>query len=125
MKTHSLLLFKTIIIASVLVASSYTFANDKAELKQAADAACDKIKMCIKKQATDEGMSPEMVKMIDNIAENSCKSLYQINELTAYDNLLDPITSCYKAMAKSSCADLEEGKQPKACIDLEKQFERL
>lgn len=126
MKTHSLLLFKTIIIVTTLFMSTYTLANDNAELNEAAEAACGKIKMCIKQQASEsQHMSPEMLKMIDQMAETSCKSLYQINEVTANDNLVEPIIKCYEAMAKSPCSDLEDGAQPQACIDLEKAVENL
>lgn len=126
MNTHSLLFLKSIVIACALLTSAHSFANDNAELKKASSAACNKLKMCIKKQTSEEqDLSPEMVKMIDKIAENSCKSLYEINELTAYDNLLEPITKCYQAMANSSCEELQNGHQPKACVELEKAVENL
>jgi len=126
MTTHSHLIFKVTTIISILFASASSIADDKVQLQKASEAACGKIKMCIKKQATEEGdISPEMLKMIDKIAENSCKSLYEINEVTAYDNLVEPISKCYEAMANSSCADLVDGKQPQACIDLEKEVEKM
>lgn len=126
MKKYSLLCMKAILISFTVFVGSHAFADDKADLQKTADLACGKIKMCIKKQATDEGnMSPEMLKMIDQIADSSCKSLYQINEITAYDNLIVPLRKCYQAMAESSCADLVDGKQPQACITLEQEVKNL
>lgn len=126
MNKYSLLFVKAILISATVFMSSLTIADDKTDLQKAADLACGKIKMCIKKQVTDEeDMSPEMIKMIDQIADSSCNSLYQINELTAYDNLLEPITKCYQAMAESSCSDLVDGKEPQACIALEQEVKNL
>lgn len=126
MNTHSLLIPKTIFITSLLFVGGNSMAASNSDLKKASSIACDKIKMCIKEEAAKEqDLSPQMAAMIDNIAEQSCKSLYEINQLTAQDDLIEPIIECYEAMADSSCDDLKEGNKPQACVVLEEKVKDL
>jgi hypothetical protein len=107
-------------ILSLNIFYSQAYASSSQDLKNATDAACDKIRICLKKQIPKrEDVSPKMWTTIDKLVKQSCNSLYKMNDLMSDDKFVTPLTQCYEAMAKQDCEAIKNRHEPQECKKLQ------
>ena len=93
--------------------------------EQAANALCEKSKMCAKASMVGEEIRPEMMAMINQQLEGMCGSMLASFQASGMEShaLYKPAVACMKSMAVLSCEELEADTSTPACDAYHKKLD--
>ena len=85
--------------------------------EQAANALCEKTKMCAKASMVGEDIPPDMMAMINQQLDGMCSTMLASFEVSGLEGhaLYKPAVACMKSMAVLSCEELEAEVSTPAC----------
>ncbi len=115
----------SLLLPFFLFCGSSAYADMKA-FEMASDQLCEKVKQCTFEQMQrEQGLTPEMRGMVDEVLENMCGNLQQFSELETTHELIEPATACMQSMANLSCNEIEESNmQTDSCKKYEEMAKR-